>query len=103
MMGLDIGPATIEAFGREVDRAGTIVWNGPMGVFEIDAFSTGTFALADRIAASSAMSIVGGGDSVSALKKSGNLKKVSYVSTAGGAFLEMMEGKVLPGIAALDR
>jgi len=102
-MGLDIGPETVAAFGRAIAEAKTIVWNGPMGVFEIEEYSKGTFAIADAIARSSAMSVVGGGDSVSALKKSGNQDKVGFVSTAGGAFMEMMEGKVLPGIAALDR
>ncbi len=102
-LGLDIGPATVAAFGKAIAEAKTIVWNGPMGVFEIEEFSKGTFAIADAIARSSAMSVVGGGDSVSALKKSGNLDKVGFVSTAGGAFMEMMEGKILPGIAALDR
>jgi phosphoglycerate kinase len=102
-MGLDIGPATVAAFSKALERAGTIVWNGPMGVFEIEEYSKGTFAIADAIAKSKAMSVVGGGDSVSALKKSGNQDKVGFVSTAGGAFMEMMEGKVLPGIAALDK
>jgi len=101
--GLDIGPETAAAFNRAISEAKTIVWNGPMGVFEIEEFSKGTFDVADAVAASSALSIVGGGDSVSALKASGNQEKVSFVSTAGGAFMEMMEGKVLPGIAALDR
>ncbi len=102
-MGLDIGPATVAAFSKALAGAGTIVWNGPMGVFEIEEYSKGTFAIADAIAQSKAMSVVGGGDSVSALKKSGNQDKVGFVSTAGGAFMEMMEGKVLPGIAALDK
>lgn len=101
-MGLDIGPETIKAFGKAIAEAKTIVWNGPMGVFEMEEYSAGTFAIADQIAASSAMSVVGGGDSVAALKKSGNQDKVGFVSTAGGAFMEMMEGKILPGIAALE-
>jgi len=101
-MGLDIGQLTVKKFKDAISGAKTIVWNGPMGVFEIDEFSKGTFQIADAIAASPAMSVVGGGDSVSALKKSGNQDKVSFVSTAGGAFMEMMEGKVLPGIAALE-
>jgi 3-phosphoglycerate kinase len=101
--GLDIGPETIELFNKVIREAKTIVWNGPMGVFEIEEFSKGTFAISDSIAGSSAMSVVGGGDSVSALKKSGNQEKVTFVSTAGGAFMEMMEGKNLPGIAALDK
>ena len=102
-LGLDIGPATVAEFSKALDAAKTIVWNGPMGVFEIEEYSKGTFAIADAVAQSKAMSVVGGGDSVSALKKSGNQDKVGFVSTAGGAFMEMMEGKVLPGIAALDR
>jgi len=101
--GLDIGPETIELFNKIIGEAKTIVWNGPMGVFEIEEFSKGTFAISDSIAGSSAMSVVGGGDSVSALKKSGNQEKVTFVSTAGGAFMELMEGKNLPGIAALDK
>ena len=102
-MGLDIGPETVEIFKKAINEAKTIVWNGPMGVFEIDEFSRGTYAIADCIAAADCWSIVGGGDSVSALKKSGNQDKVSFVSTAGGAFMELMEGKTLPGIAALDK
>jgi len=102
-IGLDIGPETIEIFNQAINEAKTVVWNGPMGVFEIDEFSRGTYAIADCIAAADCWSIVGGGDSVSALKKSGNQDKVSFVSTAGGAFMELMEGKILPGIAALDK
>ena len=101
-LGLDIGPASVAAFSKVIETAGTIVWNGPMGVFEIEEFSNGTFAIADAIARSDAWSVVGGGDSVSALKLSGNQDKVSFVSTAGGAFMEMMEGKILPAIAALE-
>lgn len=102
-MGLDIGPETVEHFCKTIKDANTVVWNGPMGVFEIDEFSKGTYAVSDCIAESGCMSIVGGGDSVSALKKSGNQDRVSFVSTAGGAFMELMEGKTLPGIAALDQ
>jgi phosphoglycerate kinase len=101
-MGLDIGPETIQTFGDVISKAETIVWNGPMGVFEIKEFSSGTFAVAELIAKTSAMSIVGGGDSVAALNQSGMQDQVSFVSTAGGAFMEMMEGKTLPAIAALD-
>ena len=101
--GLDIGPETVDTFNKIIAEAKTIVWNGPMGVFEIDEFSKGTYAVSDTIAQSSAMSVVGGGDSVAALKKSGNQDKVTFVSTAGGAFMELMEGKTLPGIAALDK
>lgn len=101
--GLDIGPETVKAFSVAIKGSKTVVWNGPMGVFELPEFSSGTFAIADCIAHAPVMSIVGGGDSVSALKKSGNYDKVTFVSTAGGAFMEMLEGKVLPGIKALDR
>ena len=102
-MGLDIGPETIQAFNKVIGQAKTIVWNGPMGVFEMEGFEKGTFAIADSIGNSRAMSVVGGGDSVSALKKSGNQAKVTFVSTAGGAFMELLEGKILPGIKALDK
>lgn len=102
-MGLDIGPETVEIFKQAINKAKTVVWNGPMGVFEIEEFCKGTYSIADCIAEADCWSIVGGGDSVSALKKSGNQDKVSFVSTAGGAFMEMMEGKTLPGIAALDK
>lgn len=101
--GLDIGPVTIRQFSSVIAEPKTIVWNGPMGVFEIDEFSKGTFAVADCIAESEAMSVVVGGDSVAALNRSGKAQKVSFVSTAGGAFMEMMAGKTLPGIAALDK
>ena len=103
LMGLDIGPATIQEFGRVIKDAKTIVWNGPMGVFEIDEFSRGTFSVINQIAESQAMSMVGGGDTDAALHKSGKTDKMSFVSTAGGAFMEMLEGKVLPGIKALDK
>ena len=103
LMGLDIGPATINEFGSVIKGAKTIVWNGPMGVFEIDEFSRGTFSVINQIAESQAMSMVGGGDTDAALHKSGNTDKMSFVSTAGGAFMEMLEGKVLPGIKALDK
>jgi phosphoglycerate kinase len=103
LMGLDIGPDTIAEFGKAISDAGTIVWNGPMGVFEIEEFSRGTYAVIDQIANSSAMSVVGGGDTDAALHKSGKFDKMSFVSTAGGAFMELLEGKVLPGIKALDK
>ena len=103
LMGLDIGPATIHEFGSVIKAAKTIVWNGPMGVFEIEEFSRGTFSVIDQIAESEAMSMVGGGDTDAALHKSGKTDKMSFVSTAGGAFMEMLEGKVLPGIKALDK
>lgn len=103
LMGLDIGPVTIDAFGAVIKTAKTIVWNGPMGVFEIEEFSRGTLALINLIAESSALSMVGGGDTNAALHKSGKADKMSFVSTAGGAFMEMLEGKILPGIKALDK
>ncbi|RKX35923.1 MAG: phosphoglycerate kinase [Verrucomicrobia bacterium] len=101
--GVDIGPKTIEAFTHEVSGAGTILWNGPMGIFEIEACNRGTFAMADAVAANeSAVSIIGGGDSVTAINKAGVSDRVTFVSTGGGASLEFLEGKVLPGVAALD-
>ena len=99
---LDIGPRTVEAFSDIVKRAGTVVWNGPMGVFEFDKFAKGTFEIAKAVAESDATGIVGGGDSASAIKKSGLEDKITHISTGGGASLEMLEGKTLPGLAALD-
>ena len=100
-MGIDIGPKSIELFLTKIENAGTILWNGPMGMFEKDEFAQGTKMLAEGIAGSSAISIVGGGDSAAAAKKFGVEKQLSHVSTGGGASLEYLEGKVLPGIAAL--
>jgi phosphoglycerate kinase len=100
-MALDIGPATVIYFQEALADARTIVWNGPMGAFEMDAFARGTMAMCQAVAASHALSIVGGGDSNAAVKKSGEEKNISYMSTGGGAFLELMEGKTLPGVAAL--
>ncbi|WP_260705601.1 phosphoglycerate kinase [Edaphobacter flagellatus] len=101
-MGLDIGPASIDLFKKEIADAITIVWNGPMGVFEMPAFAKGTNAVAKAVAANQdATSIVGGGDSVAAIKQSGVADKISHISTGGGASLEFLEGKVLPGVAAL--
>jgi phosphoglycerate kinase len=102
-MALDIGPASTIVFQEALQDAKTIIWNGPMGAFEIDAFARGTMAMCRTLAAAHALSIVGGGDSNAAVKKSGEEKNISYMSTGGGAFLELMEGKVLPGVAVLDR
>jgi phosphoglycerate kinase len=99
---MDIGPETVTTFSAMVAIAGTVVWNGPMGVFEMEPFAKGTFALAKAVAESSADSIVGGGDSVSALQQSGLADKITHISTGGGASLEMLEGKLLPGLAALQ-
>ena len=100
-MGLDIGPVTRAAYAQEIARAKTIVWNGPMGVFEMDQFAQGTMAIAQAVAASSAVSIVGGGDSVAAVHKAGIAAKISHISTGGGASLEFLSGLKLPGVEAL--
>jgi phosphoglycerate kinase len=99
---LDIGPQSIAVLKLIVAKAGTIVWNGPVGVFEFDAFAGGTRALAEAIAASKAFSIAGGGDTIAAINKFGVADKISYISTAGGAFLEFLEGKTLPAVAVLE-
>ncbi|MFH0781959.1 MAG: phosphoglycerate kinase [Pseudomonadota bacterium] len=101
-MALDIGPASTILFQEALQDAKTIIWNGPMGAFEIDAFARGTMALCRTVAVAHALSIVGGGDTNAAVKKSGEEKNISYMSTGGGAFLELMEGKVLPGVAVLE-
>jgi phosphoglycerate kinase len=98
---LDIGPETVKSFAEEVRSAKTIVWNGPMGVFEIEPFSHGTFAMAKAVADSSAFSIVGGGDTVAAVNKAGVADRISHISSGGGASLEFLEGRKLPGIEAL--
>ena len=99
---LDIGPETAKAFAAALKKAGTIVWNGPVGVFEKEAFANGTQALAKAVAASDAFSIAGGGDTVAAIHKFKVDKRIDYISTAGGAFLEFLEGKKLPAVAALE-
>lgn len=101
-MSLDIGPKTAEIFTREILSAGTVVWNGPMGVFEIPEFAKGTLAIAKAMAESDAITIVGGGDSAAAVEQAGYKDQMSHVSTGGGASLELLEGKELPGIAAID-
>ncbi len=100
-MALDIGPKTAEIYAKALEGSKTVVWNGPMGVFEMDAFANGTETVAKAVAASSATSIVGGGDSIAALEKVGLAAKITHISTGGGASLEYLEGKILPGIAAL--
>ena len=100
-IGMDIGPATRAEYAHEIAGAKTIVWNGPMGVFEMPQFAEGTLAIAKAVAASSALSIVGGGDSVAAIKKMGVADKISHISTGGGASLEFLSGLTLPGVAAL--
>jgi phosphoglycerate kinase len=100
-MALDIGPDSEKIFGDAIKDAKTILWNGPLGAFEVDAFSKGTSFFAKKVGASSALSIAGGGDTGAAIKKAGQTDNISYISTGGGAFLELLEGKELPGIAAL--
>ena len=104
-MGLDNGPQSIEAVKKVLENATTIIWNGPMGVFEFENYASGTKTVAEAIAKSTengAFSVIGGGDSVAAINKFGYADKVSYISTGGGAMLEFLEGKVLPGVAALN-
>jgi phosphoglycerate kinase len=98
---LDIGPASTKLFTEAMQNAKTIIWNGPMGAFEIDAFSRGTYSMVESVVAAYALTIVGGGDTDLAFHRMGESYKVSFISTGGGAFLELLEGKELPGIAAL--
>ncbi|HEX7567738.1 MAG TPA: phosphoglycerate kinase [Anaerolineaceae bacterium] len=99
---LDVGPETVKAYAKVIHGAGTVVWNGPMGVFEFPRFAEGTFGVARAVAESGAITIIGGGDSVSAVEKAGVADKITHISTGGGASLEMMEGLVLPGLACLQ-
>ena len=100
---LDIGPATTQLFAEALENAKTIIWNGPMGAFEMDAFSRGTMAMVQHVASSHALTIVGGGDTDVAVHKAGESNNISYISTGGGAFLMLMEGKKLPGVEALEK
>ncbi|NPV56408.1 MAG: phosphoglycerate kinase [Anaerolineae bacterium] len=99
---LDIGPATVEGYAKVIATAGTIVWNGPMGVFEVPEFAQGTLGIAKAVAGSNAVSVIGGGESVAAIQQSGLADKITHISTGGGASLEMLEGLELPGVAALQ-
>jgi phosphoglycerate kinase len=102
LMGLDVGPATVARFEAVLKGAGTVVWNGPMGVFERGPFAAGTIGVGRAVTASAAFSVIGGGDTIAAVQAAGVTDKIGYISTAGGAFLEYLEGRVLPGVAALD-
>jgi phosphoglycerate kinase len=99
---LDVGPQSAAALGAQLERAGTIVWNGPLGVFEYEQFAGGTRAVAQAVARSKAFSIAGGGDTIAAIAQFGVTDRIGYISTGGGAFLEFLEGKTLPAVQALE-
>jgi phosphoglycerate kinase len=101
-MGLDIGPKTAELYAKEIGKAKLIVWNGPLGVFETEPFNKGTFAIAEAVARAKATQIIGGGESVAAVKKAKVADRIAHISTGGGASLEFLEGKELPGVKALE-
>jgi phosphoglycerate kinase len=101
LMGLDIGPLTVAQFGAALQGAKTVVWNGPMGVFEKPVFAAGTLGVARAVSGCGAFSVIGGGDTIAAVRQAGVIDRIGYISTAGGAFLEFLEGRVLPGVAAL--
>jgi phosphoglycerate kinase len=102
LMGLDVGPLTVSQFGAALQGAKTVVWNGPMGVFEKPPFAAGTLGVARAVAGCGAFSVIGGGDTIAAVRQAGVIDRIGYISTAGGAFLEFLEGRTLPGVAALD-
>jgi phosphoglycerate kinase len=102
-IGVDIGPRTAQEYAREAQEARTVFWNGPMGVFEIDAFARGTETLAKAVASSRGVTVVGGGDSLAAVQRLGLANRIGFLSTGGGASLEFVEGLTLPGVAALER
>jgi len=103
MEGVDIGPESINLYAGIIRNSRTVIWNGPLGAFENPEFAVGTNAIAKIVADSDCLSVIGGGDSVSAINQSGYADRMSYISTGGGAFLELLEGKTLPAIAALDK